>query len=89
MKNLSKYLILPLLVVACGSGLSVSIYRGNSAKSRIERKVKDDKGRTGTQFVPANDPRFDAFQCLSDSEMWKIQELYNRAKRAGVKMDDL
>ena len=89
MKNLSKYLMLPLLVVACGSGLSISVYRGNHEKASIERKVRDKNGRAGVQFVPANDPRFDQFQCLADSEMWKVQELYNRAKRAGVKTDDL
>lgn len=88
MKKLNKLWILPLLVAACGSGLNVSVYRGNHQSQRIERKVKVD-GRTGWQFVNSNDSRFSKFQCLHDSEMWKVQELYNRAKRAGVKMDDL
>lgn len=88
MKKLTKYLVLPLVIAACGSGLSISVYRGNHVSQRIERKVKVN-GRTGTQYVNSNDPRFSQFQCLHDGEMWKVQELYNRAKKAGVKMDDL
>lgn len=79
-----------LILIACGSGLNISVYRGNHEKQRIERKVKDPKsGRTGTQFVNSNDKRFSEFQCLHDGEMWKVNELYQRAKKAGVKMDDL
>lgn len=88
MRKLNSLWILPLILVACGSGLNVAIYRGDHTQERIERKVSVD-GRTGWQFVNSSDKRFSEFQCLHDSEMWKVQELYNRAKKAGVKMDDL
>lgn len=83
-------LFILLLVGACGSGLSIYVYRGNHHTERLERKVKDPKtGRTGTQFIRPDSTVFSEMQCLHDSEMWKVQELYNRAKKAGVKMDDL
>lgn len=82
--------MLPLILMACGSGLNISVYTGNHNKQRLERKVKDPKsGRTGIQYVNCSDPKFSQFKALHDGEMWKVNELYQRAKKAGVKMDDL
>lgn len=90
MKKLSKLLVLPLVLVACGSGLSISVYRGNHEKQRIERRVQDPKtGRVGWQYVNADDPRFSQFQAVHDSNMEKIYKAVEKCRKAGVKLDDL
>lgn len=88
MKRISNFLILPLLLSACGSGLNIAVWRGDHKREILQRKVVVDKKET-FQWFYVSDPYFSNMQCVHDSEMDKINKLYQRAKKAGVKMDDL
>lgn len=75
-------------LVSCGSGLNISVWQGDHRAQEITRRVVVD-GRKGTQKVSTSNPYFSQLQCIANSDMWKIKELYQRARRAGVQMDDL
>lgn len=89
MTNFYKLLLsFPVLVMSCSSGLNVIAYKGNPVKQRVERKVVKN-GKDMVEGLYTNDPRFAQMTCFMPDSMKRFQELYNRAKKAGVKVDDL
>jgi hypothetical protein len=82
---ISSMLVLPVLMLSCAGGLNVASYRGNPTKQRVERDIGGGK----KEGLYTNDGRFKGMQCFFDHDVKKFQELYNRAIKAGVKVDDL
>lgn len=83
MKRISLCML--LVLTSCGSGLNIAVWKGDHKRQIVKRQLNNGQW----QWVETSHPYFSHMQCLSDSEMWKIKELYQRARRAGVKLDDL